>query len=374
MKSPLMLSIKLITGTLISYAMGGILAYAAGAPDYVVTMVGAFFAFFSLVPKGINLNGSLATITVTDLVTEYGAFYKAGSQALKDLRAKLFQPSVTEAFFTNRLTDSTRLELANSTITRVLQAFQSAFTPLGDTTFTPQPIILDHLKIDADIIPHDLMETWLGFLALNALKPADCPIVKYWLEELVIPKYWEDLEMYEIWNGKKLAIVPGTPSAASAAMNGIKEKLKGNGVNVITMGAVPTDPTLFVEYVEDYSANIPELIRGKIDAHAMNPTLALRYKQGMRAKYNLHYAQEADLMKLADFDIKIKSLPSMTGHTSIWSTIPENRIIANKNSKNQGLFDIQVDKRKVLALTDFHKGIGFWDNKLLFRTDVSLTV
>ncbi|MGY4385658.1 hypothetical protein ACVWYN_002704 [Pedobacter sp. UYP24] len=373
MKNLLILAFKLSGGLAASFCMGATLAYTAGASDFYVALIGALFAAFSLMPKGINLTGTLATITVTDLVTEYGAFYKAGSQSLKDLRKKIFQPSVTEAFFTNRLTDSTRLELANATITRVLQAFQSAFTPLGDTTFTPQPIILDHLKIDADIIPHDLMETWLGFLALNGLKPADCPIVKYWLEELVIPQYWEDLEKYEIWNGKKLAIIPGTPSVASAAMNGIKEKLKGPGINIVTMGAAPTDPVQFVEYLEDYTGNIPELIRDKMDAHAMSTTLGLRFRQGMRAKYNLHYAQEADLMKMADFDIKIQALPSMVGHTSIWSTIPENRIVANKNPKNQGVFDVQVSKRQVLALTDFHKGIGFWNNGLIYRTDVALT-
>ncbi len=362
----------MICGAVVSYFMGSILASAYGASEQVITLFSFVFVILALMPKGIHQPGVLAGITVTDLVTEYGAYYKQGSQALKDLRKKLFQPSVTEAFFTNRLTDSTRLELANATITRVLQAYQSGYTPLGDMTFTPQPIILDHLKIDADIVPHDLMETWLGFLALNALKPAECPIVKYWLEELVIPKYWEDLELYEIWAGKKVTVTAGTPSAASAAMNGIKEKLKGTGVNVVTMGAVPTDPTLMVSYVEDFAANIPELIRGKIDAFAMSPTLGLRFKQGMRAKYNLHYAQEADLMKLADFDIAIKPLPSMTGHTSIWGTIPDNRIVANKNPQNQGLFDVQVEKRKVIALSDFHKGIGYWSNNLVYRTDVSI--
>lgn len=373
MKPLLTLSFKLICSIAVSFFMGIFLATAVGAPDYIVSIVGTSFACLSLVPKGINLKGSLATITVTDLVTEYGAYYKAGSQALKDLRTKLFQPSVTEEFFTPRTTESTRLELANSTITRVLQGYQSAFTTLGDTTFTPQPLMLDHLKIDVDIVPHDLMETWLGFLALNALKPQDCPIVKYWLEELVIPKYWEDLETYEIFSGKKLAIVPGTPSVASAAMNGINEKLKAPGVNVIPLGAVPpTDPVLFVEYVNAMGGSIPELIRGKVDAFAMSETFSIRFKQGMREKYNLHYAQEPDLMKLADYNIKIKVLPSMAGKNVIWGTIPDNRIIANKNAKNQGIFDVQVEKRKVIALSDFHKGVGFWTNNLVFRNDAVL--
>ncbi|SDM40348.1 hypothetical protein [Pedobacter antarcticus] len=312
------------------------------------------------------------TINIADLLAEFGSFYRAGSQNVKDVRVKLMQPSVTELFFTSRLTTSTRLELANSSITRVLQAYQSAFTPIGDTTFKPQIITLDHLKIDAKILPHDLMESWMGFLVENAQKPADTPLVKYWLENLVIPKFHEDLETYEIFKGIKAPIVPGTASAPGASMNGIKEKLKAAGTNVITVGAVPTDPVEFCEYVEQIVAEIPELIRTKIKRVAMNPNLELRFKQGKRAKYNQYYAQDTDLLKLADFDCSVAGLPSHTGSDVIWTTIEDNKIIGNKNPKNQTTFDIQVENREVKVLTDFHKGVGFWTNDLVYRNDVVL--
>jgi len=367
------LTLALICGAAVSALMGATLAFTAGASDFIILMVAALFAVFSIVPKGMDLRGSFGNVTITDILTEYGNYYKKGSQNLKDIRIKLMQPSVTEQFFTPRLTDSTRLELANVYISRVLQSYQSGFTKIGDTTFTPNVINLDHMKIDVSILPHDIMESWLGFLVENAQTPKDTPLVKFWLEQLVLAKYQEDLENEEIFHGKKVAIVAGTAGATRTAMNGVKEKLKGTGVQVITMGAVSTDPVLHVEYVEDFIKNIPELIRGKIDAVAMNSTQALLFQQGMRAKYNMHYAQSSDLLKLMDFDIKVQGLPSMNGHTTMFATPKDNRIIANKNPKNQSTFDVQADKREVNALTDFHKGVGFWSNNLVFRTDVSLT-
>lgn len=374
MKSLLTLHLKSILALAISYFMGAYFAVAIGAPEFL-QMAGLIAAVLALVPKGINLKGSLAesTITITDIITEYGNYYKKGSQAVKDIRVKLFQPSETEAFFTTKTTTDTKIELANATITRVLQGYQAAFTPIGDTKFTPQVIMLDHFKIDAKILPHNLMESWLGFLAENAQTPKDTPLVKYWVENLVIPQSKEDLELSEIFWGIKVAPAPGVASPAGANMNGIKEKLKGAGVNVITMGAVPTDPIEFVSYVEDFYANIPQLAQKVMKNIAMSNILASRYRQGMRLKYNMNYAQSNDPLSLIDFPCKIVGLPSHDGHNVIWTTPEDNKKVGNKNPGNQTTFDIQPADREVKLLTDFHKGVGFWTNNLVYRSDISLT-
>jgi hypothetical protein len=367
--------LTLLVAFIVSFALGGFLAQAAGIPNVALPLGTALFAT-TFIPKNVaagSLLMALPTIDISEIITEFGNYYRAGSQAVKDLRVKLMQPLETEAFFTPRLTTSTRIELGNASITRVLQAYQKNFTPIGDTKFTPQIIDLDHIKIDVSIVPHDVMESWLGYLAENGLKPQDCPLVKYWLEMLVIPKSREDLELFEIFHGKKGAIVVDTPSPQGETMNGIKEKLKGAGIQVVAMGAVPSDPVLFVEYVETYFASIPEIIRNNIKRIAMNKTLELRFKQGKRKKYNQYYAQDTDLLKLADFDASVVGLASHVGHNVIWSTVEDNKIIGNKNPQNATVFNIQPFDRQVKGLTDFHKGVGFWANNLVYRTDIPLT-
>lgn len=375
MKSIFSLSIRTFFAFALTFLFGAFASQAAGAPDQALVVGVAFSAVsFAVAPGLFHLKGSLAvsTITIADLITEYGAYYSAGSQSLKDLRVALMQQSVSEGFFTPRLTTATRIELANAQITRVLQAYQKAFTPISDTSFTPQVIKLDNLKIDVSIVPHDLMESWLGFLALNALKPEDCPIVKYWLENLVIPKYNEDLEMNEFFYGKTGAVTAGTATAPGASMNGVREKLKQTGVQVITMGAVPTVATEFVEYVEDFRGTLPELAKRVCKRIAMAPVLEQRFAQGMREKYNVNYAQVSDKKTIIDTDCQVVGLPSQTGHGVIWTTPEDNKIIANKNPENQGIFDLQKQGREIQALTDFHKGVGFWNPALVFRSDISL--
>jgi len=374
-QSILTLSVKAILGIALTYLFGAFAANAAGFSEYA-SAVGTTLAVVNIaVSPGLNFNGTLqvSTITIADLITEYGAYYRAGSQSLKDLRTQLFQPSVSEAFFTPRLTTATRIELANAAQTRVLQAYQKAFTPIGDTSFTPQVIKLDNMKIDVSIVPHDLMETWLGFLALNALKPEECPIVKYWLENLVLPKSKEDIEMNEFFWGKTGVVTPGTPTAVGASMNGVREKLKGAGVQVVTMGAVPTDPVEFVTYVEDFRATLPELAKRACKRIAVSPVLEERFATGMRNKYNVNYQQVTDKKKIIDTDCEIVGLPSQTGHGVIWTTPEENKIVGNKNPENQSIFDLQKQGRELQALTDFHKGVGFWNEKLVFRSDIALT-
>ena len=355
-----------------AFFFGGYVAVAAEIPQYALAF-GTGAALFTLLPKGLQQAGVFNVIAIGDIIAEYGNYYRAGSQSVKDLKIALMQKSETESFFTSRLTAATRLELGNASITRVLQAYQHGFTPIGDTTFKPQVIELDHMKIDVKILPAELMDSWLGYLAENGLVPKDCPIVKFWLEKLVIPKFQEDLELNEIFSGKKTTVVADTPSATGTTMNGVKEKLKAAGINTVTMGIVPPDPILFVKYVEDFFGNIPEIVRNGCKQIAMNKTLMLRYKQGKRAKYNQYYAQDADLLKLADFDATVVGLASHAPSTVIWTSPEDNKIIGNKNPGNQTVFNLQEFNREVKGLTDFHKGVGFWSNALVYKSDVALT-
>src|SRR3546814_6502021 len=98
----------------------------------------------------MDLSGQLNTITITDVITEWGAVYRAGGEGVKDLLTKLKQRSVTAKYFPTRITEKTVLEKALAEFTRVLQRFQKGWTPIGGTTFTPEKIPLYKLKIDLE--------------------------------------------------------------------------------------------------------------------------------------------------------------------------------------------------------------------------------
>ncbi|HEY0056294.1 MAG TPA: hypothetical protein VGB63_13135 [Pedobacter sp.] len=356
---------------LLLFLIGAFSAQAAGHSDLAVTF-GCLAYSATFLPAGSPTAMLSATVlTITDILTEFGAYY-SGEDNKKALLKKFFQKSETEADFNSRITEATRLELANATISRVLQRFQKAFTPIGDPTFTPQIIDLYKMKVDLSFYPDEVEESWLGFLASNGLDRKEWPLIRYLLEELALAQLQEDLEKNEFFFGVPGVIVPGTATAAGTSMLGIREQLKGAAIQQVAVGAVPADAVLFVKYIEDMFYSIPELHRNELDKIFMSKNLELRFKTGMREKYNINYSQVDDLTTIIDTKVKIAGRASHGTSTTIWTTPAVNRICGTKKPGNDKIFKIEEAKREVLAMTDFYKGVGFWNDGFVYRNNVAI--
>jgi hypothetical protein len=373
----LSLSLKTIVIVAISFFFGVLAANAAGHPELAVG-AGAAMAAFTFVPKGMNLKGALFTITATDVVTEWGAFYRAEGQGVQDIIVKLMQKSVTAGYFPTRPTDKTILEKVSASFARVLQRFQKGYTPVGGTTFEPLKIPLYNLKIDLLETPDDLEETWLGFLADNSLKRQDWPFIKWYLTQ-ALEQADKDLELNEIYFGVPGSITPGTPTSAGTSLMGIKKQINtfntATTLNLISMGAIPSDDEDFVDYVEEMFASTDTLLRNEIDHIFMEQDKVIRFRNGMRSKYNTYYNQVNDtiITKLRDYNVDLVGLPSMAGSDKIWFTPSWNRQMGIKKPENQQVFQVENVDRSVKAYTDYYKGFGFWIPQYLTSNDVELT-
>lgn len=314
-------------------------------------------------------------VTIADIITEHGAYYKDGGQNQSRLYTKLYEGSETAQEFTTIPTNNTREDFGNGTMTRVLQPFQKAFTALGTTTITPVAIDLFKMKIDNQVYPDDIEKSWLGFLSSNGLSRKDWPLVRYLLEAYIIPQKDEDLELNEIYDGEYAAPTPGTAGAAGTAMNGIKKIIDdhvGSGLaNVVTLGTVPTASDEFVEYIEDFVAGIPNIYRSKLKKLYLSKDNELKYKKGKRMLYNASYAQE-DLMTVANFpNIVVKGLTSHGTSNKVWTTVPQNMIRFVKKDPNA--MKVEEAKREVAIMGDWHEGVGFPYPGHLFTNDQDLS-
>lgn len=366
-----------VTSIALAFFVGVFVASATGLEQFAVP-IGAATTLLTLIPQS-SANGVLKAIVITDILTEWGAFYRAGGQGVKDLLTKLRQRSVTAQYFPTRVTENTIMEKSVADFARVLQRFQKGWTPIGTTTFTPTKIPLYKLKIDLQETPDDLEESWLGFLADNNLDRRQWPFIRWYLENALI-KADEDLELNEIYKGVVGTITPGTATAAGASLQGIKAQLNAHhaagNLGTVTMGAVPTtDAEDFVDYVEDFINNIPRLLRRELDFLFVNEDLHDLFRDGMRAKYNTNYEQVADsrITKLRNDNINLVGLPSMDGSTRIWTTPKFNRQGGFKKPKNERIFEVEKVDRTVKAYTDYHKGYGFWIPQYVYSNDVELT-
>lgn len=376
MKTILKLSLKTFALLATSFFFGAFAAGVLGFPESAVTG-GAILVAASFIPYG-NLKASFYTIIAADIVTEWGAYYRAEGQGMKDLMLKLVQRSVTAAYFPTRITEKTILEKASAEFTRVLQRFQKTWTPVGGVTFEPLKIPLYKLKIDLQETPDDVEETWAGFLGDHSLSRKEWPFTRWYLTNALIQAD-KDLENYEIYNGVPGTITPGTATAAGASLKGIKKQINefvaAGKTAPVVLGAVPTtDALAFVTYVENLFKGSSRLLRNELDYGFMSEDLHDLFRDGMRLKYNVQYpsVDETKITKLRNDNIKIVGLPSMAGSTKIWSTPEWNRQAGFKKPMNERIFEVENVDRTVKAYTDYYRGFGFWIPQYVVTNDVEL--
>ena len=316
-------------------------------------------------------------INLDQIIAEFGMQYRQGGIGRQNLQTAIFQPEETRSLYQPWPTEDTIVYRATASIKRVLQSFQKGFTPIGDTKFELESIALDHVKIDEYFEPDDIMPTFLGFLAGPGVDRSQWGIVRYMIEELIVNQYKQDLEVSEIFKGVKGVITEGTPSLEGKSINGIRKKIRdghtAGKTNMITMGTPPTDPAEFVEYVEDFIKSIDELYRFRLDGLTMNKTLRARYKEGMRAKYNVNYQQTNSLLTVMDAEnVSINGVASMAGSNMMYATFKMNKAAPEKWGANQNTFDMQKFNRGVKLLTDWWLGIGFWYLPWVWHNDQDL--
>lgn len=369
-------TLKTVCILMLTFFFGDFVASAAGF-EAMGTAVGLSAVALAFVPKGLA-KGQLNAIVITDIIAEFGAYYRPGGQGMKNLIKKFLEKSVTEAYFPRRITEATIMEAALVSFQRVLQRFQKQWSPTGGATFTPTKIPLFGLKIDEEFYPDEIEESWLGFLADNSLDRKEWPIVRFMVEG-ALDKAQEDLELFEIYKGVLGTITPGTATPAGASMNGIRTQINGfitsGDIVPVTMGAIPTVAKDYVTYVEDLVNSASRQLRNKLDFVFMNEDLADLFRDGMTEKYNVNYLaiEDAQLTKMRHNNIKVVGLPSMAGDDKVWATPQFNRQGGIKKPNNERIMRIENVDRLVKIYTDYYKGFGFWNPEWVVTNDLELT-
>ena len=272
-------------------------------------------------------------------------------------------------------TDTAPIRSALGTFSDVLQRFQKEWTPKGTVAFTTKEIAMQHIKIDSDVYPDEIEDTWLGFLANEELDRKTWPLVKWWLEGL-LEKGAENLEKNEIFWGVPGTITPGTPTASGTNILGIRKQINtaitAGDIVASIVGAAPSDPVLFVTYVATFWGTIPEIEQKEIDTIIMSRTLRTRFMKGMDIKYNTQYKQVSDLVSLKYHPVTISGVASFEGSTKMVATPKWNRQRIVKKPNNQNIMLVTSLHRLVSATTDYYKGFGFWVDQYVHTNDVDL--
>ena len=312
------------------------------------------------------------------VVADFGAYFIDNGQNEGNIHSRLMEPFGTMDAFSIVETEDTILRASNASYSEVLQSFQKTFTPKGGVAFVPKTIALFNVKVDESFYPDDLKNQWLSFFTSNNLDRTEWPFVRWFIEIYVMKQINKDLEMKAIYGGAYVAPTAGTANAAEQVMNGIKKTINAaitaalNGP--LLTGAPSADAVAWCEQIEAFVKQIPELYWHFPMGLNMSRALELRYREGRRKKYNINYAQVADLTKVENFEnINVVGRASQTGSSKIWCTPKGNAVLAMKGGSNKSIMEVEKVDRQVKCYTDWWMGLGFIDDGLVFTNDVELT-
>lgn len=286
-------------------------------------------AFFE--GKGAAYSGD-DTINTSELKTEFGKY--VSSDKLGILRM-LTQDIECVKHMTTVITDKTEWRASQAMITSVLQQFTPKWTPKGATKFTPLTIKNRKLKINVPIIPSDIMEDVLGYLYDEKLSPKDMPIVKYIINQMIMPVINEERENV-LATGKFVEFNPSADGTAgddaANSLDGyvtILEELKKANKKIggwllpdIDLAAVTNKQV--VTYFEQACDALSPLFKNKKLPIICDPDLVLKYNRGYREMYPNTKNQDGQNMEV-DFTNKyFIPVAGMAGSGCFFITPKEN--------------------------------------------------
>ncbi len=364
------LLLSAITGSVLAASFGWDPGAAIAGTFIVTNALGVASAFAG----GATFAG-LGTITTTDIVTQYGAYYLDHGQNQNDIMRSILRTRTLPTFAQRRYTANDVWRLSTAEMTNVLQPFHKTTSHKGNVTFAPKKIELQKVKVDQLISPDDVEETWLGFLAsLESGTRAKWPIVRYIWEVLLAEKAQADYEEAD-WDGDETA-APGGGTAGSHLhiYDGLK-KLVDDGItagdiNDVTLTNNPAVSTEVFAAVEEFIAGLPQHWAGRQVDILMPQTMQLSY---LRDKRNTHgqvvtYTNEAQNVAI-DFRPNWRIVPfggmDVAGDNYIIAT-PRLNLIHALKTDGWRMEAPQVTGRQVLMLADWFEGIGFADDRLVY--------
>ena len=316
------------------------------------------------------------SVTISEIIKEYGAYYIDAGQNKKRILQMLSQPREITAFATPIKTDDTIFRLANAAFRSLVQPFQKAFTQKGGVDIIPNEIRQYRFKIDDEFMPDELVSTWLGFLTQKSVSRTDWPFVKWLIENYYASQIDKDMELNEYYKGVYAAPQAGVAGLVGTGMNGLQLQLQ-QGVDAKTINSIPLgalDVSTIFDQVESFTDDIAEVYQGIKMNVFMSHWWYKKYLQDKRAQNFYQKTSDQQIDAGIDFTpLNVKPLASMVGTDDIFCTPVENFLYVTPATLTKNLFKLEESKRAVAVMADWSEGLGFGVNQAVW-TNILPTV
>lgn len=308
-----------------------------------------------------------ATITLTDIITDFGTYIGTNQ---KDIMKLLTQPTESEKYMTTIMSQDLEFRAAKAVIDDLVQGFQKGWTPKGTAAFTPIAIPQRRHKIDLSFYPDEVVDSWLGFLTNEATDRKAWPITRYIIEQLVIPKVNDNRELKLIGIGNYAAPAEGVAQATGLSMDGfctiLEDKYAAgtSNINFFETDAL-TDDNIF-DSVEAFAGNIDELYQGLSMRVFLSKSWYRKYHTRRRDLHGMDTNYDGQKDVIEGTNMILTPLPSMATKNLIFAT-PQPNFVRLMN-RNSGASQINVESvdRQIKVFADWYESVGFGIEEAIF--------
>lgn len=248
----------------------------------------------------------------------------------------------------------------------VVQGFKAEWQKLGEASFKHKMLQNFRQKVNFEIVPDDVLPTWLAELFVEGKTPEEQPISKHIMEDLM-GKVIDDIEDLS-QSGEYDALTSSGEYGNS--IDGIEQQRLNALANVknpafrIPLNAIT--PANILDEFKSFEKQLPKKTRKKVKHVFVSDSIALEFADQYEREYgkNVNYTDDGAI-KTPGLKFEIVGLPN----------VPDNFFLATVDGNLARLIDV-FDKPGVTAIQiqdyvlkifmDWHLGYDFIINELTY--------
>lgn len=345
----------LVLAAFATFLVGGVAAAFVGFAPIVGSL--GLFGLSMITP---TMQGALMqTVSITELATNLGAYFR-NDTSIYVKETLLGMQNITDRF---EVMDDVKDEqpLPNLSITDLVRPKKNTtFDPPTDAiAFGSRTLKVRGAKVDLQIIPADLYNSWLGKLYAKGSNPYDYPFEQM-IAEYVQARVQENIRMKALFSG----VYNASGSTPGAIMDGIKTKLAAeitatNIAPVVTGAITAANVIDKLELVYD---GMGEAYKNGETQILVSPTIYDWYARKYRELYganNNYDGMKPGMVMLDGTSCWIKREPGLTGSGRVICTTPDNIVYGIDSASDESTILVEQEKRAINLMMDFKVGVEF---------------
>ena len=286
------------------------------------------------------------------------------------LTKRIYNGFADAKYMTQVMAKGTDYIASTAIMSEVSQQFTNKWTPKGSTKFTPIRIPYRRHKINVEIDPTEIIDSWLVFLYQQGKSPDQHPLVHYIINTHILPKVVEDITFSMIAKGKfeKVTDVKTNDegSAAAQSMDGY-ETILVEGMSdpdcKINFYKNPQDVLALsgqalLDYVDQFTKAISPLFAKNLPVYCSREFLEA-YKKADFEVYGKYTGSEiGNQVRFSKFTLI--ALESMYNSPILFATPKENfALLVDYSKAGSCINDIQKQDYIVKIFGEYSLSVGF---------------